>query len=107
MNDDVMKVIMGLIMEGGNAKSFAIKAINAAKENDFVEADKQIKKSEKALGNAHNIQTNMLTKEAQGEHTEVNLYMVHAQDWLMTGITFKDLAKEIVELYENLNQKNK
>lgn len=102
-----MKVVMGLIMEGGNAKAFAIEAINAAKKNDFIEADKQIKKSEEALGNAHSVQTSMLTKEAQGEHTDVNLYMVHAQDWLMTGITFKDLAKEMVEIYKNLNQKNK
>lgn len=49
----------------------------------------------------------MLTKEAQGEHTEINLYMVHAQDHLMTAITFKDLAQEIVELYERLGKENK
>ena len=37
--------------------------------------------------------TDMLTQEAQGNHVKVDLYMVHAQDHLMTAITFIDLAK--------------
>lgn len=44
----------------------------------------------------------MLTAEARGEHTPIDLYMVHAQDHLMTGITFVDLAKEIVEVYKKV-----
>lgn len=35
MNSENMEVIMGLIMEGGNAKGFAVQAINAAKQGDF------------------------------------------------------------------------
>ena len=42
----------------------------------------------------------MLTRAAQGEHIEVDLYMLHAQDHLMNGITFRDLAVEIIALYE-------
>ena len=30
--------------------------------------------------------------------------MVHAQDHLMTSLTFIDLAKEVVAVYEQLNQ---
>ena len=107
MNSDNMEVIMGLIMEGGNAKGFAVQAINAAKQGDFAGAKDFLTKSNESLSKAHNVQTDMLTKEAQGEHTEVNLYMVHAQDHLMTAITFKDLAQEIVELYERLDKENK
>ncbi|MDN2453428.1 PTS lactose/cellobiose transporter subunit IIA [Lactobacillus sp. UCMA15818] len=107
MNSDNMEVIMGLIMEGGNAKGFAVQAIRAAKEYDFAMAKDFLAKSNESLSKAHNVQTDMLTKEAQGQHTEVNLYMVHAQDHLMTAITFKDLAQEIVELYEKLDNQNR
>ena len=46
----------------------------------------------------------MLTQEAQGEKIELSLLMVHAQDHLMTSLTFIDLAKEVVAVYEQLNQ---
>ncbi|ENA0413451.1 PTS lactose/cellobiose transporter subunit IIA, partial [Listeria monocytogenes] len=39
--------------------------------------------------------------EARGEKAEVSLLLVHAQDHLMNAITFKDLAKEIVDLYRS------
>lgn len=44
----------------------------------------------------------MLTNEANGIHTEIDLYMVHAQDHLMNAITFKDLAMEIFSLEKRL-----
>ena len=61
-----------------------------------------MKKPTKLFVDAHNTQTEMLTAEARGEHTPIDLYMVHAQDHLMTGITFVDLAKEIVEVYKKV-----
>ena len=34
------------------------------------------------------------------------MLLIHAQDQLMTTMTLKDLANEIIDLYEKLNQKN-
>ena len=93
-------VIMNLIMAGGNAKGAAFSAIKAAKEGDFTEAHDKLKESDGFMVDAHNAQTAMLTAEAQGNHTEVSLLMVHAQDHIMNAITFRDLAGEIVDLYE-------
>ncbi|WP_125570513.1 PTS lactose/cellobiose transporter subunit IIA [Lacticaseibacillus songhuajiangensis] len=95
-------VIMQLIMAGGNAKSAAMEAIRAAKAGTFDVADAKLKEADSFMVDAHNAQTGMLTKEAQGEHTEVSLLMVHAQDHIMNAITFRDLAGEIVELYRRL-----
>ena len=47
------------------------------------------------------MQTQLLTKEANGERSEVSLLMVHAQDHLMNAMTVKDLATEIVDIYKN------
>ena len=97
-----LEVTMGLIINGGNAKSFAFEAIKAAKTGDFEEARKKLKESDDALLEAHNTQTGMLTQEAQGIHTKVTLLTVHSQDHMMNAITFRDLAGEIVDLYERV-----
>ena len=97
-----MQIVMGIIMAGGNAKAHAVEAITAAKKGDFTEAEKKLEEANQAIVDAHNTQTEMMTAEARGEHTPIDLYMVHAQDHLMTGITFVDLAKEIVEVYKKV-----
>lgn len=97
-----MQIVMGIIMAGGNAKAHAVEAITAAKKGDFTEAEKKLEEANQTIVDAHNTQTEMLTAEARGEHTPIDLYMVHAQDHLMTGITFVDLAKEIVEVYKKV-----
>ena len=97
-----MQIVMGIIMAGGNAKAHAVEAITAAKKGYFTEAEKKLEEANQAIVDAHNTQTEMLTAEARGEHTPIDLYMVHAQDHLMTGITFVDLAKEIVEVYKKV-----
>ena len=93
---------MGLIANGGNAKSLAFEAIRLAKKGDIDGARAKLKESDDSLTEAHNSQTGMLTKEAQGEHTKVTLLVVHSQDHLMNAITFRDLAGEMVDLYEKL-----
>ncbi|WP_163652549.1 PTS lactose/cellobiose transporter subunit IIA [Listeria sp. PSOL-1] len=96
---EIEQTIMSLIVFGGNAKSDAMLAIEAAKMGDFEKADKQVQLAESALLEAHRSQTALIQGEARGERTEVSLLLIHAQDHLMNAITFKDLAKEIVELY--------
>lgn len=90
---------MGLVMYGGDGKCSSIEAIQAAKQGDFERAREKLAIAEESLLKAHRAQTEMLSREAAGNHAEVSLLMVHGQDHLMTGIAFKDLAKEIVDLY--------
>lgn len=97
--EELEQTIMQLIIYGGNAKSDAMLAIEAAKKGDLKTANEQIKLADDALLEAHHSQTALIQGEARGDRTEVSLLLVHAQDHLMNAITFKDLAKEIVELY--------
>ena len=46
----------------------------------------------------------MLSQEANGNPVELSLLMVHGQDHLMTGMMFKDLAKEIVDVYRAMKE---
>lgn len=99
-DQQTLMAAMGLIANGGNAKSLAFEAIRLAKKGDIEGARKKLKDADDSLLEAHNSQTNMLTKEAQGDHMKVTLLVVHSQDHLMNAITFRDLAGEMVDLYE-------
>ncbi|KRL91304.1 PTS lactose/cellobiose transporter subunit IIA [Lactobacillus kalixensis] len=101
-DQQTLMAAMGLIANGGNAKSLAFEAIRLAKKGDIEGARKKLKDADDSLLEAHNSQTNMLTKEAQGDHMKVTLLVVHSQDHLMNAITFRDLAGEMVDLYEKL-----
>lgn len=101
--EDMMQIAMGLIMHAGNARSFAMEAIQSAKTGHIQQADELIAKSEEALIEAHQVQTNLLVKEARGEKLEIGILLIHSQDHLMTSITVKDLAKEFIDLYRVKN----
>ena len=98
-----LEIVMSLIMNAGNSKSFSMEAIKAAKENDFTLAQEKLKEAENSINAAHNAQTSLLTKEASGEKTELSMLLIHGQDHLMNAITFLDIAKEFVDLYEKIN----
>lgn len=102
LNQEQLEAVMGLIVNAGNAKSDAMEAIQAAKKGDFEQAHAKLKTAERSLVEAHHSQTGLLADEAGGNPMTITLLTVHSQDHLMTSITFNDLAKEVVELYERL-----
>jgi len=102
MNNELEMVIMNLIVDAGSAKSYAMEAIRLAKEGCIEEAREALQNADAEMAKAHHAQTDLIQKEAKGEHTEINLFMVHAQDHIMTAILAKDLAGEFVDLYERM-----
>jgi PTS system cellobiose-specific IIA component len=92
--------IFTLILHGGNGRSAAMEAIQAAKAQNMDLAREKLKEANDSLNEAHHIQTSLIQGEIGGNPTEISLLMIHAQDHLMNAMTVKDLAKEIVELYE-------
>lgn len=102
MSQEQLEAVMGLIINAGNAKSDAMEAIQAAKDGDFALAQEKLAATDQALVEAHHSQTGLLTEEASGNPMTVTLLAVHSQDHLMTGITFNDMAKEVVDLYKRL-----
>jgi PTS system cellobiose-specific IIA component len=94
------EIIMNLIIHSGEVRSYSMEAIQCAKNEDIAEARELIEKAEVELSKAHNIQTSLIQKEADGEKTELSLLMVHAQDHFMTSMTLKSLAVEIIDVHE-------
>lgn len=102
MNEQILEIVMNIMMISGQAKGYAIEAINLAKEHRTDEADEKLKSAQVTINQAHNNQTKLLESEANGKIENVTLLMIHAQDHLMTSITFLDLAKEFVDIYKKI-----
>lgn len=98
----ILETIMDLIMHGGDAKTNAVEAIQAAKEANFDLAEEKLEAADQALSKAHETQKSLLTRESRGEAIEISLLLIHGQDHLMNAITFKDLAVEVIDVYRRL-----
>ncbi|WP_144510417.1 PTS lactose/cellobiose transporter subunit IIA [Bacillus sp. FJAT-22090] len=105
MEEVLMQSIMGLILHSGNTKSDCMEAIQLAKKGEIKAAREKIEIANQSLVEAHHSQTAMLTQEARGEKVEVTMMLIHAQDHLMNSITFRDLAIEVIDLYERVSGK--
>lgn len=103
MDQEREMLVMNLIVDAGSAKSSAMQAIQFAKQRDIAEAKALLETANEELSKAHRVQTGLIQGEAQGNHTTIDLFMVHAQDHIMTAMLARDLAAEIVELYEKIN----
>ncbi|MER2063714.1 MAG: PTS lactose/cellobiose transporter subunit IIA [Alkalibacterium sp.] len=101
--EEIMEVVMTLIMHGGDARSSAMEAIHAARDDDYERAQKKLDGADESIKQAHRVQTNLLAQEASGQNIEINLLLVHAEDHLMNAMTYRDLAEEIIELYKRVN----
>lgn len=99
---NVEEVSFQIILNGGNARSLAMEAINLAKMGEFEEAEQKIEEANGDMTKAHRFQTQLIQGESRGESVEIRLLLIHAQDHLMNAITVIDLAKEIIELYKKI-----
>ena len=97
------EIILNIIMHSGEARSCSMEAIALAKAGDFNGAEELLIKADEELGYAHNAQTSLIQSEATSDKIEFSLLLVHAQDHLMTTMTFKDLAVELIEIHEKIN----
>lgn len=97
------ELVMNIIVAGGNARSLAMEAIQEAKKGNIPQAEALLKECGDALTEAHHVQTDLIQSEIRGEHIQVMLLMVHAQDHLMDAMVIRDMATELVELYKKVN----
>lgn len=94
-----------LIAAAGQARSLSFEALEAAREKDFDRAHKLMDQAKAAALEAHNQQTELLVREAQGDHTAVDVMLVHAQDHLMTAMLAQELIEQMIYLHQELTRR--
>ena len=103
--DEITSIAFQIIMQAGDARVAADAALKALHSFDFELAKSKMEEASQCLVQAHNIQTDLIQKEAGGEKFDISLIFNHAQDTLMTTMTQCNLTKEICALYEILYHK--
>jgi PTS system cellobiose-specific IIA component len=103
--EELYAISFQLILHSGNARSLAMEAIFDAKEKSFASAAEKLTEAGKELNEAHHFQTQLIQVEASGESLDLPIILVHAQDHLMTAMTVKDLAAEIIEIRQEMISK--
>lgn len=102
MNDEQLKSIMEIITQSGNAKNEMKRAITAAKNGDHNKAASHVDRAHLSIVSAHSTHSELLVLDAE-DKLEINLYLIHAQDHLMTTMMNYDLTKELIEIYYRLD----
>jgi PTS system cellobiose-specific IIA component len=103
MNQEELQVAaFEIILDSGNSRSIVHEAFDAMREGDFELAEAKLQESNEELLKAHQAQTKLLQEYAGGTEIKIEIIMVHAQDHLMTTMTLREVALEMLELYKKI-----
>lgn len=104
MSISIEEIAMTIVGNAGEARSFAFEALRESKEGNYEKAQEYLAQSKERSLAAHELQTELICNEADGNRIEMNLLMVHAQDHLMTSILARELITEMIELYKKIDK---
>ncbi|AXQ78626.1 PTS cellobiose transporter subunit IIA [Streptococcus chenjunshii] len=103
MNPEELQVAaFEIILNSGNARSIVHEGFAAMREGNFDLAAEKLEEANEELLKAHQAQTNLLQEYAGGTEIKIEIIMVHAQDHLMTTMTLREVALEMLELYKKV-----
>lgn len=107
MDEKIVEQSMQLILHSGTGRSMVIEAVEAlCKDGDIAAAQQKITEAGKEIGEAHDIQTALISAECDGENIEKSVILIHAQDHFMTALAVRDMAKLMIHMYETLTAKH-
>ena len=95
-------IIMGLIINAGQARSLAYAALKEAKQGNFNTARALMSQSQLSINEAHLVQTKLIEDDEGTGKTKVSLILVHAQDHLMNAMLVRELVMELIVLHEKI-----
>jgi len=101
---EIQEVAFKIILESGDARSLVHEAFQLMRDSSFEEAETKLEEANDSLTTAHQSQTQLLHNYANGEDVTMDVIMVHAQDHLMTTMTIREVAIEMLMLHQKIEQ---
>ena len=96
---------MEIITYSGNGRAQVINAMRQLfKDGDIAKAREEIAAGGKEIGEAHQMQTDLISAECDGKEVEKSVLLIHAQDHFMTALAIRDIANLMVDMYESLKK---
>lgn len=104
MNTEELQVAaFEIILYSGNARTIVHAAFAEMREGHYEAAAEKLEAANSELLLAHQAQTKLLNEYANGVEIKIEIIMVHAQDHLMTSMTLREVALEMLELYKKVS----
>lgn len=100
--DGMEQIAFTMIAAIGEAKSFIMGAIMKARDNDIVGGKAMLAEASGKLAIAHNEHFGLIQEEASGNKVEFGILFMHAEDQLMTTGLMKDMADQMIDMYEKM-----
>lgn len=98
------EIAFQIIVHAGESRSLSSEAMDACENYDFEKAEELLKKANDEFLECHQIQTDLLTAEANGESSPVNIILVHSQDHLTMATMAMENANRIIKMYKKLDK---
>ena len=105
MNQEELQVVaFEIILHSGSARTSVHEAFADMREGHYNEAAEKLEVANADLLEAHHAQTNLLQEYASGTDIKIEIIMVHAQYHLMTTMTLREVALEMLNLYRKIEK---
>lgn len=101
------EIFFQIISQVGMARTNYIEAIHCAKCGDFEGARNMIKEGREYFIKGHQIHAELISKEAVGEPVETGMFLMHAEDQLMSAEMFSILADEFISVYKSMEDRER
>lgn len=101
-SEELQMVAFEIILNSGNARTIVHESFSTMRNGDLEKASELLNQANEEMLLAHKSQTKLLQDYAGGEIINVEIIMVHAQDHLMTTMTLREVALEMLEMYKKL-----
>lgn len=103
MNQEELQVAaFEIILHSGTARTNVHEAFAAMREGRYELAQERLDAANTELVEAHRAQTKLLQDYASGLEIKIEIIMVHAQDHLMTTMTLREVALEMLVLHQKV-----
>ncbi|MBP1046951.1 PTS lactose/cellobiose transporter subunit IIA [Enterococcus sp. BWM-S5] len=96
--------IIGLILQGGTARSLAMQAVDQAAEGKYQLSKDLMQQAHDALSTAHDYHSLLTQDHLEETVLPTPLLLMHGQDHLMSAITSIDMADRMIQLYHRLDK---
>lgn len=93
-------ISFNIISNVGSAKSMIMESMKKSRTGDFESAEKLIEEANKYLLIGEKEHFQVITREAKEKNIEVTILFMHAEDQLMSTVTLRDIANEVLENYK-------
>lgn len=103
-NEKMYELAFQIIVHAGESRSLSSEAMDAAENYHFEKAEELLKKANEQFLECHQIQTDLLTAEANGEKNEINIIFIHSQDHLTMATMAMENARRWIEINKKLEK---